>query len=179
MLGWQDNAFCPSKLYPCLLQRLRVWIGGLRHNATCLFRTKSSHNCWRFPLKSWAHTGQKSWRNYRLIRQEKQNEFGWKRLRPNFHLLNVILSSFAWGSVKTMVPAAASWNGVVTILGIGLEVRHLNTYLPTDVSISSLTKTMERWPRNHLFNTEISAKRHNGSQIGSFSVWNKLTQSEG
>lgn len=39
-----------------------------------------------------------------------------------------------------MVPAAASWNGVVTILGIGLEVRHLNTYLPTDVSISSLQK---------------------------------------
>ena len=29
------------------------------------------------------------------------------------------------------------------------------------------------------FNTEISAKRHNGSQIGSFSVWNKLTQLEG
>ena len=55
-------------------------------------------------------------------------------------------------------------------------------YVPTAVWTlhhSPSTKVIEEWPRNHLSNTEISAKRRNDLQIGSFSVWNEFTRSEG
>lgn len=145
VVGWQDNAFCPSKLYPCLLQRLKVWIGGLRHNANVSVSYK-----FRLVRKPAITAGASPWnrgprlvRNHAELQTDQVGKAKWIWLDETSPKLPFVERHFELLCVRICEDHGAcswklEWSGDHTWNWF-LEVRYLNNYLPTDVSISSFT----------------------------------------